>query len=59
VSIVAESGDIGAAVEQNHDLIAGETLVRDKIELGAPIANVEMEKTGKIEGEDVTIQIGR
>ncbi len=59
VSIVAESGDIGAAVEQNHDLIAGETLVRDKIELGAPIANVEMEKTDKIEGEDVTIQIGR
>jgi isoleucyl-tRNA synthetase len=59
VSVVTDSSDIRAAVEQNHDLIAGETLVRDKIELGTPIANVEMEKSDKIEGEDVTIQIGR
>jgi len=59
VSLVTGSSAIRAAVEKNHDLIAGETLVRDKIELDAQIVNVEMEKADKIEGEDVTIQIGR
>jgi len=59
LSIATGSADIRTAVEKNHDLIAGETLVVDKISLDAPVADVALERADKIEGEDVTLQIGR
>jgi len=59
LSIDTESAEIRAAVENNHDLIASETLVAEKIVSGAPGTEAELEKTDKIEGEEVTIRIGR
>ncbi|MCZ6507666.1 MAG: DUF5915 domain-containing protein, partial [Acidobacteria bacterium] len=59
VGIRTESADIIAAVTQYHDLVAGETLVPDPIRVGSTIASPELEKTDKIDGEEVTIQIGR
>jgi isoleucyl-tRNA synthetase len=59
VSIETASDDIAQAVTRNHDLIAGETLVRDKIELGGVMGNVELERTDKVGGAEVTIRIGR
>jgi len=59
VAIVTDSEAILASVRANHDLIAGETLVRDAIVLDGAIDNVELEKDDEIEGEAVTIRIGR
>ena len=59
LGIHTESSDLIAAVEQNHDLIKTETLVLEKIAVGKSIANVELERTDSIEGEEVTIKIGR
>ena len=59
IDIETSSDDIVQAVRQNHDLIAGETLVLEKIGLGEPIANVELEKTDVVDSAEVTIRIGR
>jgi len=59
VSIRTDSDDILAAVQRNHDLIAGETLVREAIHVGEAIEDPVAEKVDSIEDQEVTIQIRR
>ena len=59
LSIKSAGADVVVAAEQNERLIAGETLVRESVVVGRDIATVELERTATIEGEEVTLQIGR
>lgn len=59
INLSSEGTNIIESIKQNDELIRGETLGLEKVRRGQAIPNVEIERTDTIEGEEVTIQIGR
>ncbi|MDP6686837.1 MAG: isoleucine--tRNA ligase [Acidobacteriota bacterium] len=59
INISSEGPSIIESTKQNDELIRDETLGLEKIRIGEAIPNVEIERATTIEGEEVTIQIGR